>query len=219
MPGKKYKYIYKKAKKAISGLQTNMFLQSFFQKKIVSNLQQDSAGLVVFPSHGIIVHDGPFAEIHHLKHTVEGCWHMWVHGNPWRAWSKTKLGSYWEEQETHRQAPVHAQVNGDQQDVFRKDVGFFGPAPYSAVTTLSQLGIEERVKRIDWGKVGPLAALHQQIHVEVDHLRSTLGRLSVDWTHNLNSSAPKWWRSSKTTGTHFIVEPVETTQSLQIFAR
>lgn len=74
---------------------------------------------------------------------------------------------------------MHAQVNGDQQDVFRKDVHFLSPAAYSTVTTLSQLGIEKRVEDINRWKVGLLATLHKQIHVKVDHLKQR--RFSMDW--------------------------------------
>lgn len=38
------------------------------------NLQQDSACLVVFPSHGIVVHDRLFAEVHNLKNTIK--WYL-----------------------------------------------------------------------------------------------------------------------------------------------
>lgn len=38
-----------------------------------SNVQQEFARLVVFPSQGIIVHDCLFSEIHHLKNTVKPC--------------------------------------------------------------------------------------------------------------------------------------------------
>lgn len=85
---------------------------------------------------------------------------------------------------------MHTQVNGNQQDVFRKDVRFFGPAAYSAVATLPQLGIEECVERVHRGKVGLLAALHQQVHVKVDHLRHG-GEFSADWTHKWNRSVRK----------------------------
>lgn len=44
---------------------------------------------------------------------------------------------------------MHTQVNGNQQDVFRKDVRFFGPAAYSTVATLPQLGVEECVEGIN----------------------------------------------------------------------
>lgn len=82
---------------------------------------------------------------------------------------------------------MHAQVNGNQQDVFRKDVHFFGPAAYGTVTTLSQLRIEERVERINCWKVGPLAALDQQIHVKVDHLKH---KERYRWTRHTTGTAP-----------------------------
>lgn len=66
---------------------------------------------------------------------------------------------------------MHSQVNGNQQDVFREDVHFLGPAAYSTVTALSQLGIEKRVEHINRRKVGLLATLDKQIHVKVDHLK------------------------------------------------
>lgn len=37
---------------------------------------------------------------------------------------------------TYSEAPVHTQMNGNQQDVFRKYIHFFGPAAYSTVATL-----------------------------------------------------------------------------------
>lgn len=51
--------------------------------------------------------------------------------------------------ETYREAPVHPQVDRNQQDVFREDVRLFGPAPHGRVATAAQLGIEECVERID----------------------------------------------------------------------
>lgn len=85
---------------------------------------------------------------------------------------------------TYREAPVYPQVDRNQQDVFRKDVHLFGPAADSGVATAAQLGIEEGVERIDWWQVGVLAALNQQIHVKVDHLRDYRERdwLSIAWT-------------------------------------
>lgn len=66
---------------------------------------------------------------------------------------------------------MHPQVDRNQQDVFRKDVHLFGPAAYSGVSTAAQLGIEESVERVDRWQAGVLAALDQQVHVKVDHLR------------------------------------------------
>lgn len=51
--------------------------------------------------------------------------------------------------ETYREAPVHLQVDRNQQDVFRKDVHLFGPAAESGVATPAQLWIEKSVERID----------------------------------------------------------------------
>lgn len=65
---------------------------------------------------------------------------------------------------------MHPQVDRNQQDVFRKDVHLFGPAADSRIATAAQLGIEKSVERIDCWHVGILAALNQQVHVEVDHL-------------------------------------------------
>lgn len=50
---------------------------------------------------------------------------------------------------TYREAPVHPQVDRNQQDVFRKDVHLFGPAADSRVAAAAQLGIEESVEGID----------------------------------------------------------------------
>lgn len=72
---------------------------------------------------------------------------------------------------TYREAPVHPQVDRNQQDVFRKDVHLFGPAADSSVATAAQFGIEKSVERIDWWQAGVLTALDQQVHVKVDHLR------------------------------------------------
>lgn len=72
---------------------------------------------------------------------------------------------------TYREAPVHPQVDRNQQDVFRKDVHLFGPAADSRVAAASQLGVEKRVERIGCWQFGVLAALHQQVHVKVNHLR------------------------------------------------
>lgn len=65
---------------------------------------------------------------------------------------------------------MHIQVDRNQEDVFREDVHLFGPAADSRVSTAAQLWVEKSVECIDRWQVGVLAALHQQIHVEVDHL-------------------------------------------------
>lgn len=66
---------------------------------------------------------------------------------------------------------MHAQVNGNQEDVFRKDVHLLGPAAHSRVTTLLQLWVEECVEHMNRWKVVLLATLHKQIHVKVDDLK------------------------------------------------
>lgn len=50
---------------------------------------------------------------------------------------------------TYRKAPVHIQMDRNQQDVFRKDVCLFGPAADSRVAAAAQLGVEESVECID----------------------------------------------------------------------
>lgn len=72
--------------------------------------------------------------------------------------------------ETYREAPVHPQVDGDQQDVFGEDVHLLGPAADGRVAAAAQLGVEESAEGVDGGQAGLGAALHQQVHVEVDHL-------------------------------------------------
>lgn len=72
---------------------------------------------------------------------------------------------------THREAPVHPQVDRNQKDVLRKDVHLFGPAADSRVAAAAQLGVEKCVECIDWWQTGVLTALNQQVHVKVDHLR------------------------------------------------
>lgn len=66
---------------------------------------------------------------------------------------------------------MHPQVDRNQQDVFRKDVCLFGPPTDSRVATPAQLRVEKSVERIDRWQVGILAALDQQVHVKIDHLK------------------------------------------------
>ena len=131
---------------------------------------------------------------------------------------------------TYREAPVHPQVDRNQQDVFRKDVCLFGPAADGRVAAPAQLRIEEGVERVHWREFGVLAALDQQVHVKVDHLRDWRRKVSMNWTTAqqilpgsscINRAAryqenkcPEWlllvysfcWRIMCT---HFIVQPVE----------
>lgn len=72
---------------------------------------------------------------------------------------------------TYREAPVHPQVDRNQQDVHREDVHLFSPAADSRVTAATQLGKEKSVESVDCWQVGVLASLHQEVHVKVDHLR------------------------------------------------
>lgn len=71
---------------------------------------------------------------------------------------------------TYREAPVHPQVDRNQKDVFRKDVSLFGPSANSRIATAAQLRIEKCVEGIHWWQARVLAALHQHVHVKVDHL-------------------------------------------------
>lgn len=66
---------------------------------------------------------------------------------------------------------MHTQVDGNQQDVFGKDVHLFGPAADSGVAAAAQFGIEEGAERVDGRQLGPFAPFHQQIHVKIDHLK------------------------------------------------
>lgn len=66
---------------------------------------------------------------------------------------------------------MHPQVDGNQKDVFGEDVHLFGPAAHGRVAAAAQLGVEERVERVHRRQLRVGAALHQQVHVEVDHLR------------------------------------------------
>ena len=50
---------------------------------------------------------------------------------------------------TYREAPMHAQVDRNQQNVFGKDVSLFGPAANSRVAAATQLGIEKGVEGVD----------------------------------------------------------------------
>lgn len=50
---------------------------------------------------------------------------------------------------TYREAPVHPQVDGNQQDVFRKDIHLLSPTADSRVAAAAQFGIEKGVERID----------------------------------------------------------------------
>lgn len=84
--------------------------------------------------------------------------------------------------ETYSEAPVHPQVNRNQQDVFRKDVHLFGPAAYSSIATLEQLRIKKSVECIDRWQAGSLTALNQQVHVKIDHLKHGESVSKVD-TH------------------------------------
>lgn len=51
--------------------------------------------------------------------------------------------------QTYREAPVHPQVDRNQQNVFRKDVCSFRPAADSRVAAAAQLGIEKSVESVD----------------------------------------------------------------------
>lgn len=73
---------------------------------------------------------------------------------------------------TYRETPVHPQVDRNQQDVFSKDVHLFGPTADSRVATAAQLWVEKGVECVDRRQIGVLAALDQQVHVKVDHLRN-----------------------------------------------
>lgn len=62
-------------------------------------------------------------------------------------------------------------MDRNQQDVFSKDVHLFGPTADSRVATAAQLWVEKGVECIDGWQIGILAALDQQVHVKVYHLR------------------------------------------------
>ena len=76
---------------------------------------------------------------------------------------------------------MHPQVDGHQQDVVGEQVHLLGPAAHGRETGAAQLGEEERVEGVGRGQVRPLAALHQQVHVEVNHLqgKSKQGHLKM----------------------------------------
>lgn len=72
--------------------------------------------------------------------------------------------------QAHREAPVHPQVNGNQQNVFSKDVHLFGPAADSIITVAAQLRVKESVEGVDRWQTGILASFNQQVHVKIYNL-------------------------------------------------
>jgi len=72
---------------------------------------------------------------------------------------------------TNRKAPVHAEMNGNKNVVEREQVDLLCPASYRLVTAGYQLWIEERVEAIHCRHVVLTATFHQQVHVEVNHLK------------------------------------------------
>lgn len=128
------------------------------------DLQQLPTRFIIVSTHWIKVEDRLLPEIHHLDEQKERkCWANRSSNTN----SQRKKNKF----DTHREAPVHTQVNRNQQDVFRKDIHLFGPAAHGRVAAAAQLGVEECVERVDGWKLWVGAALHQQVHVKVDDLR------------------------------------------------
>ena len=73
---------------------------------------------------------------------------------------------------THRQTPVHAQVDRNEHIVLGEDVNVAAlrPALDARVTVAHELRVEERVEGVHRRLVVAVAALHQHVHVEVYHL-------------------------------------------------
>lgn len=70
---------------------------------------------------------------------------------------------------------MHPQVDRHQNDVYRKDVHFLSPAADSRVTRAPQLRKKESVEGVSRGQVRLLTAFHQQVHVEINNLKSKNG--------------------------------------------
>ena len=75
---------------------------------------------------------------------------------------------------THRQTPVHAQVDRNEHIVLGEDVNVAAlrPALDARVTVAHELRVEERVEGVHRRLVVAVAALHQHVHVEVYHLHT-----------------------------------------------
>jgi len=73
---------------------------------------------------------------------------------------------------TYCEAPVHAEMDGDEDVVVWEEVDLLRPPSDRLMTSGHELWVEERVEAVDAGHVVLSTALHQQIHVEVDHLNN-----------------------------------------------
>jgi len=72
---------------------------------------------------------------------------------------------------THRETPVHSEMDRNHDVIEREEIDLFGPATYRLVTARHQLWIEERTEAVRLRHVVLSATFHQQVHVEVDHLK------------------------------------------------
>ena len=74
---------------------------------------------------------------------------------------------------THRQTPVHAKVHGNKNIILGKDVAVASlcPALDARMPVAHELGVEESVEGVHRWRVVALPALHQHVHVEVNHLQ------------------------------------------------
>jgi len=117
---------------------------------------------------------------------------------------------------------VDPQVDGHQKDVCGKDVRLLGPAAHGRVAAGTQPGVEEGVEGVDRRHARSPAALHQQVHVEVDDLETD--ERGSGRSRRSPRTEPEPEPDQKALGTsrvpaHLVVQPVEVAERLQVFAR
>jgi len=73
---------------------------------------------------------------------------------------------------THCKAPMHAKMDRNKHVVVGEEIHLFRPAPDCLVTARQHLWIEERVEAVNFRHIVLAATFYQQVHVEVDDLKT-----------------------------------------------